>query len=53
MAVKKGNQRHAFKLSDEYTEKLKELANKENRSVSNIVEYIVTQYLDSKGRDNK
>lgn len=55
MSVKQGNKRHMFKLSGEYNEKLQELADKEKRSISKQVEYIVTQYLDdvTKGREDK
>lgn len=48
MAVSKDNKRISVKLTKEAYDKIEKLAQKEQRSVSNYISFLVTKHLDQK-----
>ena len=48
MAVSDDNKRISVKLSKEQYSQLEKLANKDNRSVSNYIGYLVKKHLEEK-----
>ncbi|MCS4487175.1 ribbon-helix-helix domain-containing protein [Staphylococcus americanisciuri] len=46
--IKKENTRISVTISKENRDKLKYIAQNENRSMSNMVEYLITSYIDKK-----
>lgn len=48
MPLKKGNVQMSFVLTKEERAKIKEIAEKESRSISKMIAHIIRQYLDKK-----